>query len=591
MVSTKSNRQTALRLSLFMGYMLAATHSFNLPAQKRLQLKQGITTTTTLGLQRSWIERFRGRRNGKVVVNQSSYVMGQQQQPGMVDGETLLVNGDVNRRRVQLESQWQTAVVEVEAPPELVVEEEEEQETAKGATVTSSTMNLIKVILGTGVLALPNGLAAVSDHPVALLPACALMSVLGLFSAYTFQLYGRLTHETQAKSMGEIWEETVGKKSSWVISASTFAFCFGCAVTYSLVIGDFLSSLALSLGSGVPAMFAKRQFWILGITLSTLAPLCSLKSLAALAPMSIVGTAGTLLTTFFMAFRCPALFASSPYSVAPGAVGKFAAAAAPALAPQFNTFSKIISPASLIIAAMATTAYLGHFNAPDLYHGFKKEKTTTTEGAAEQTNAAVAADKKESEKALQKYSRMTSIGFVGVTLWNLVLLSLGFLTFGGNCAGVVLNNYATADKGAVLSRLLMAASVIGSYPFMVRACKSTFVQLYSDIRKVKSKSNMESKVGRALLAIVTSLSLLVSDAGLVVSLNGALLGSAIIYIFPALMFLAHTGNQVKAAGGVVSRKLRLERWASKFLVAFGAVSGLVGAAVTLINSFAPHLLR
>jgi hypothetical protein len=60
---------------------------------------------------------------------------------------------------------------------------------------------------------------------------------------------------------------------------------------------------------------------------------------------------------------------------------------------------------------------------------------------------------------------------------------LGFLTFGGNSAGVILNNYATADKGAVISRLLMTLSVIGGYPFMLRACKSTFVQLYSDFNK------------------------------------------------------------------------------------------------------------
>jgi Transmembrane amino acid transporter protein len=108
---------------------------------------------------------------------------------------------------------------------------------------------------------------------------------------------------------------------------------------------------------------------------------------------------------------------------------------------------------------------------------------------------------------------------------------------------------------------------------------------------VESKSKLENQVGRALLAIVTCLSLLLSDAGLVVSLNGALMGSAIIYIFPALMHLAHTGKRMKLAGGVVSKKLRLERWASRYLVTFGAVAGLVGAGVSIINSCSPHLLR
>jgi amino acid permease len=306
-----------------------------------------------------------------------------------------------------------------------------------------------------------------------LLPASALLTVLGLFSAYTFQLYGKLTHETQATSMGDMWEQTVGKKSSWIISASTFAFCFGCALTYSLVIGDFMSSLAMSISS-MPALMATRQFWILAVTLSTLVPLCNLKSLTALAPMSVIGTAGTLLTTIFMALRCPAIFASSPYSiVAP--MGRFAAAATPALAPKFNTFSKLVSPAALIIASMATTAYLGHFNAPDLYHGFKQQKTTNKVDASASTD--------DTDNALRNYGRMANIAFAGVTVWNIIILALGFLTFGGNSAGVVLNNYATADKGAMISRLLMTLSVIGGYPFMVRACKSTFVQLYRDFNK------------------------------------------------------------------------------------------------------------
>ena len=102
---------------------------------------------------------------------------------------------------------------------------------------------------------------------------------------------------------------------------------------------------------------------------------------------------------------------------------------------------------------------------------------------------------------------------------------------------------------------------------------------------------MEKWVGRVLLSMATSIALLVSDAGLVISLNGALMGSAIIYIYPALMFLSHTGKQMKKAGFQLSRRLRLERFASRFLVTFGAVSGLLGAGVSIVNACAPHLLR
>ena len=95
---------------------------------------------------------------------------------------------------------------------------------------------------------------------------------------------------------------------------------------------------------------------------------------------------------------------------------------------------------------------------------------------------------------------------------------------------------------------------------------------------------------RGLLSTITSLALLLSDAGLVVGLNGAVMGSAIIYIFPTLLFLSHTGKQVKAAGGNIPRKLKIERLISRSLLVFGAVSGALGAAVTVTKACAPHLL-
>ena len=97
-------------------------------------------------------------------------------------------------------------------------------------------------------------------------------------------------------------------------------------------------------------------------------------------------------------------------------------------------------------------------------------------------------------------------------------------------------------------------------------------------------------MGRVLLAIATSISLLISNAGLVISLIGALMGSAIIYVFPSLMFLSHTAKQMKQVGFKMTKRLRFERLANRFLVTFGVVSGILGAAVSIADSCAPHLL-
>jgi len=80
--------------------------------------------------------------------------------------------------------------------------------------IFAGTLNLIKAMVGTGILALPMGVAKTSDFELSIIPAIALMAILGSISAYTFSLYGRLIHTSKAKTLGELWEKNVDKKSS-----------------------------------------------------------------------------------------------------------------------------------------------------------------------------------------------------------------------------------------------------------------------------------------------------------------------------------------------------------------------------------------
>ena len=59
------------------------------------------------------------------------------------------------------------------------------------SSVTASTLNLAKNIVGAGVLSLPAGVAAYSTAKGAAAPACGLIAVLGAVSAYCFALVGR----------------------------------------------------------------------------------------------------------------------------------------------------------------------------------------------------------------------------------------------------------------------------------------------------------------------------------------------------------------------------------------------------------------
>jgi amino acid permease len=60
------------------------------------------------------------------------------------------------------------------------------------ATVASEIFNLVKAIVGVGVLSLPAGIAAFGDAPSALVPALALIAIIGVLSGYGFAIIGRV---------------------------------------------------------------------------------------------------------------------------------------------------------------------------------------------------------------------------------------------------------------------------------------------------------------------------------------------------------------------------------------------------------------
>eukprot|EP01084_Bolivina_argentea_P163279 284073_1 len=70
-------------------------------------------------------------------------------------------------------------------------------------TVKASIMNLVKNVVGSGVLALPGGVAAYSGSKNAIWVASLITLVVGTISAYTFSLIGRICNSYGADSLDE----------------------------------------------------------------------------------------------------------------------------------------------------------------------------------------------------------------------------------------------------------------------------------------------------------------------------------------------------------------------------------------------------
>ena len=61
-------------------------------------------------------------------------------------------------------------------------------------------------------------------------------------------------------------------------------------------------------------------------------------------------------------------------------------------------------------------------------------------------------------------------------------------------------------------------------------------------------------------------------------------------MFPSLMFLRSTRKRLSSGVLSMTRALRAERILNKFMIGLGAVLGLLGASVSVLESFFPGVL-
>uniref|UniRef100_A0A7R9VTN1 Amino acid transporter transmembrane domain-containing protein n=1 Tax=Pseudictyota dubia TaxID=2749911 RepID=A0A7R9VTN1_9STRA len=271
----------------------------------------------------------------------------------------------------------------------------------------------------------------------------------------------------------------------------------------------------------------------------------------------MVGVGGILLTCAFMAVR----YLTGAYL--PG--GPYHDLIAPSLRPSFGVIglSRVLSPSALVLGGMAATAYLVHFSAYDFYSDLE-------------------------DNSLRRFGLLSAAGFGGTCLISVVMMSLGFLTFGGNSAGLILNNYSSRDAGATACRFVTAVSLIGSYPIFFRGIKSAFLDLFYKDKEITDR--FSKTLTKLLLGSLAGLALVLKNAGFTVSFVGAVMGSAIIYVFPPYMYLKSTSRRIRSGALRLSKRVRAERMASRVIIGLGALMGVVGGSVTVMDAFFPRLL-
>ena len=431
-----------------------------------------------------------------------------------------------------------------------VVMEAKASSVTKGgeATIAVSTFNLAKSIIGAGVLSLPSGVAFFSSSPMALLPASAILTVMGLVAAYTFSLIGRACEQHNATTFQEAWSKSVGPDSAWIISGGITALCFFASLAYSIIIGDSFSALANTFN--LPAVFQARQNVILVLTALVLFPLNSLKSLAALAPFSLLGLGGTLYTAIVMAIR----YFDKSYAVG----GKFYTALAASARPVFGKGGGLNMKA-FVLLSMLSTAFIAHYGAPQFHRELK-------------------------DNTLPRFNKVTTLAFGASIAIFAFMMSTGFLTFGGATAGFVLNNYASNDGLITIARLAIGLSIITGHPFTFSALREGILDL-AKVTDMGKRTSLLRPLTIGLLALLTALAMVLKDVGFVVSVSGAGFGAALMFVVPAIMNICNLKAVAKAKGTELPQGQKLEILANKAMIGVGVLMGILGVTISTMKQF------
>jgi amino acid permease len=383
----------------------------------------------------------------------------------------------------------------------------------------------------TKLLLLYLGMAVFGNAPSAVIPAALLIALMGGISAYTFGLIARVCKNTNTQSYSDAWDATVGKSSSALIAFSCFIDCFAGNLSYSMILADTFVNLLATLGIAIT-----RTQSLLGVTGAVLLPLCLLKNLSSLAPFSLVGIIGMLYTTLAMAIR----YFGKAYA-ADG--GRFVATAL--AAPSFGTIgaSGALSAKSLILMCMLSNAYIAHFNAPKFLAELK-------DNTMSRFNQVIA------------WSFGTSIGLYAI------ITALGFLTFGSASNGLILNNYSNKDLLMSISRVAVAVSITCSYPLIFVGTRDGLLDMFK-VPLSKRPDGLLNKITLGVLGLVTIMASQLTDLGAVASVGGATFGTALVFVYPTIMFLKQ------------QKKPTSETILCRVIAVAGVVMGAIGTKLAL----------
>jgi len=392
-------------------------------------------------------------------------------------------------------------------------------------------INMFADLCAPGLLPLAYGMTGTG-----FLPGGILLVVFYGMCVYTMWAIGRTCLLTQKLNFAEQWAQEIGPRSAWVPVTVVVLVCFGCCLSYACFYADIFSGVMPAIGLPLD-----RSHCLLLFTVFPTMPLCLMKDLSALAPSSFCALIAVMYTTIVMVTR------TIDGSYAPG--GAFYDSAKMPTEPLVVSDHMMqFGIPSLTLVNNLAMAFLAHYNGCKYYRELESHTPTYL-------------------------VKVTSIA-MGISCVIFALCGYcGYMTFGSYSEGVILNNYAQDDWPINIARLGIGLSIIAAFPLMMSGLREAVLELLKQIAPSHEAKyalvSVQDAVSFGLIVMITAAAWVLTDAGIVVGVVGALCGISIIYIIPCSLY----ATTLATMGAAQHRKE----------IAFAVFSALLGVVLAVFG--------
>lgn len=332
------------------------------------------------------------------------------------------------------------------------------------------------------------------------------------------------------------------------------------------------------------------------MTITILFPLSMIKKLSALSFTSLLGFISIIYTTIFICYRSYdgsyEMYSGQFIGITGNNNLQKASAVSSELTvlPSFkHTSMWNVNFTSLVLMSNYGLAYVAHYNAPIFYREFVNN--TNNNNQKTMVN--------NSSSSSNSFGWMVSYSFLILVCLYVATMIAGYSTFGDNCLGNILLNYHRKDKLAIAGRLATGFSILFGFPLIMTGARESLINVMTSLYSKTTSDVIKGGVSTTttmtewnhdkyrwilvirMLIVVTIISISIPDISLIVGINGATMGSCIVYICPTLIYT----KAILLAHGKDSIEYKKARW-NLLLIPFGLMIASMGVYMTISGAMA-----